>query len=163
MDFALLLSLLPPELAVFILAMLPVTELRASIPIGVFVYDLPPIVALVWSILGDLIPAYLILAFLGPVAEWLRHRWGLADKVLTWWFDRVYKNFFAKYRQYGPLALALFVAIPLPVTGSWTGATAAWLFKIKKSQAVLYITIGVVIAGVVVTILTVGTQQWFGL
>ena len=161
MDFAALFSDFPPELATFILAMLPITELRASIPIGILAYDLSPFSAFFWSILGDVIPAYLILTLIGPVSEFLRRRFKFAEKFFSWWFDRVYKKFFAKYNKYGIIALMLFVAIPLPVTGSWTGATAAWLFKLNRKQAAIYITLGVIIAGIIVTTLTTGASWLF--
>lgn len=160
MDFAELFSVFPPQIATFFLAMLPITELRASIPIGIFFYQMSPWSAFLWSVLGDLIPAYFILTLIGPISVFLRRRFKWADRFFSWWFDRVYKNFFAKYNKYGPIALAIFVAIPLPVTGSWTGAAAAWLFQIKKSKALIYITLGVLAAGLIVTTAAAGAQ-WY--
>ena len=158
MDFAALFSGFPPEIATFILAMLPITELRASIPIAILAYKMHPLAAIFWSVLGDILPAYLILLLLGPFSDILRKYSKLADRFFSWWFNRVQEKFFSKYTKYGAVALMIFVAIPLPVTGSWTGATAAWLFNIPKKTAAIYITLGVVIAGLIVTTLTAGVK-----
>lgn len=147
---------IPPELATAILAMVPITELRVSIPVGITFYGLAPWSAFLWSVLGDVIPALVIVWFLGPVVEWLRGRWRALDQGLQWWFRRVDKNFGPKYKKYGALALMLFVAIPLPVTGAWTGAAASWLFGIPKRLASIYIGFGVILAGLIVTAITTG-------
>lgn len=161
MDFAEMFSSLPPELAVFLLAMLPIVELRGAIPIGILAYDLSPVVTYVWAVLGNIIPAIAILTLIGPVSNWFAKRSKFITKVLDWWFDRSHRKFINKYKKYGPIALALFVAIPLPVTGAWTGATAAWLLKINFRTALMFIIIGVLIAGLIVTALSTGAISIF--
>jgi uncharacterized membrane protein len=152
---------LPPELATFVLAMLPVTELRASIPIGIGVFGLHPLSAFFFSVLADIVPATLIMFFMKPVAVWLSKKSKLFKKLFDWWFDRSLEKFSKKYEQYGLLALMLFVAIPLPITGAWTGATAAFLMGIPKKKALPYIFAGVFISGVIVTLISVGAFRIF--
>lgn len=146
----------PPELATFFLAMLPVTELRASIPFAIGFFDMLPFWAFFWSVLGDLIPAIFIVWFMGPLADWLSAHSKIFKKLFDWWFKKIIKDFELKFQKYGPLALLLFVAIPLPITGSWTGSVASFLFNVPRKKALLYISGGVLIAGLLVTLISTG-------
>lgn len=146
---------LPGELAVFILAMFPVTELRASIPIGMTIFDLSAVSAFLFSVLGDIVPMFFIIWLLPAISNWSIKKWKTADKFFTWLFTRTRKNFEGKYRKYGELALMIFVAIPLPVTGAWSGAVASFLFGIPKKRAASFIGAGVIIAGLIVTFLSI--------
>ena len=145
-----------PQLATFLLAMLPVTELRASIPIALEVFHLPIWQAFIWSVLGDILPAILIIYYIGPISRWSRKRWRIADKFFTWLFARTRRKFDSSYATWGKIALMLFVAIPLPITGAWTGSIAAWLFDVEKKEAIAYVSLGVLIAAILVTLLTLG-------
>ncbi|MBU1132509.1 small multi-drug export protein [Patescibacteria group bacterium] len=147
---------LSPILATFFLAMVPFTEFRASIPVGIGFYNLPAWLAFLASVSGDLIPAVLIVLFLKPFSEFLSERSAFFKKIFDWWFKRVMKDFEKKYVKYGALALMIFVAIPLPVTGSWAGAVASFIFKIPKKTAILFISIGVLVSAVIVTIISSG-------
>lgn len=146
---------LPPQLATFILAMLPVTELRASIPIGLEAFGLSVYQVFIYSILGNIIPAILIVYYLEPITKFLR-KYTWADKFFNWLFARTRKKFTPGYNIWGKVALMFFVAIPLPVTGAWTGSIAAWLFGIEKKQAIIFIFAGVIIAGIVVSLISLG-------
>lgn len=142
---------LPEELIVLIVAGLPISELRGAIPIGV-VLGLPLARILFLSIIGNLIPVIPLLMFLEPVSSKLR-QFRLWSRFFKWLFDRTEKR--AKIVQrYEALGLILFVAIPLPVTGAWTGCVAASLFKIKFRYAFFAIACGVLIAAAIVTTLT---------
>ena len=152
---------LPPEATTFLMAMLPVTELRASIPVAIGVFHMNPILAMVISIFGDIIPAIFICWWLKPIAAWLSNHSKLFKKLFDWWFDRVIRNFKPKYEKYGVLALMIFVAIPLPITGAWTGSAASFLFDIPKKKAILYIFLGVIISGIIVTLLSTGIFSFF--
>jgi uncharacterized membrane protein len=146
----------PPQVTVVILAMLPILELRGAIP-----WALAPIggnlsvaQAVPLAILGNMIPIVPILLWLGPISDWLR-RAPLLDRFFTWLFRRTRRKgrLVEKYQAVG---LALFVAIPLPVTGAWTGAAAAFLFGIPFRQALPATLAGVCIAATVVTLATLG-------
>ena len=142
---------LPKELAVMISAALPVSELRGAIPLGLYL-GLPLYKTVLLSIIGNLIPVVPILFFLTPVSEKLRHL-PVFNKFFDWLFERTRKKA-DLIQRYEALGLILFVAIPLPVTGAWTGCVAASLFKIKFRYAFLAITTGVIIASVIVSILS---------
>lgn len=150
---------LPPQLAVIITAMLPVTELRASIPFAIGYFKLSYFESLFYSIIGAYLPSIAIIYGVGPISKFLINHSKLAAKFFDWLFERTRKKFKHKYATWGNLALMVFVAIPLPATGVWTGSLAAWLFGIKKKQALLYIALGAMISGIIVLILSVGAYK----
>lgn len=141
---------LGPELLTLALACLPISELRGAIPWAVFVLDMSWQKALTFGIIGNLIPVPFILLLLEPAEKWLS-KW----KIFRLFFDWL----FARTRQRGKIVerfkaigLTLFVAIPLPVTGAWTGALAARIFGVRFIPAIACVTLGVCIAGVIVTL-----------
>lgn len=154
---------LPPQLSTFLLAMLPIGETRAAIPLALESFDLPLWQAFSFSVLGSYVPAILIIYFIGPVSKWLREHSKLMDKFFHWLFERTRKRFAHKYEVWGKIALMLFVAIPLPVTGVWTGSLAAWLFAIDKKSSLIYIGLGTFISGIIVSSLTLGIKNIFNL
>ncbi|MFZ6035796.1 MAG: COG2426 family protein [Patescibacteria group bacterium] len=161
-DWVSLFHNVPPELATVLVAMLPIAELRAAIPVAIVGFDLPWWSAYFWSVVGNLIPAVLLLLFLEPVAQWLMRVSRFFDRFFTWLFNRTRRKFSSSAAQYGTfVALTLFVAIPLPVTGAWTGAAAAFVFGIAFRRALPALVLGVVIAGAIVTLTTVGAQSLF--
>lgn len=149
-----LFSSIPSWLATILIAMLPISELRGAIPIAVGVYGIKPLDAFILSVTGNMIPVIPLLLFLEPVSNFLR-RWNFWDRFFTWLFGRTHRNHSETFEKYGTLALAVFVAVPLPMTGAWSGCAAAFVFGIKFRNALLAITSGVIAAGVIVTLLTV--------
>ncbi|MBU0707745.1 small multi-drug export protein [Patescibacteria group bacterium] len=150
-----------PEIAVLIIAMIPIAELRAAIPIGITVFDLPVITTFIYAFIGNLIPVVIILLCLEPVSRWLMIHSKTFQRFLNWLFDRTRKKHSEKFERYGALALISFVAIPLPITGGWTGSLAAFLFGIPFRKALPLIMVGVAFAGAIVTILSVGLDNIF--
>ena len=144
---------LPPDLTTFVIAMLPIVELRGAIPYAIGA-GLPWPEAYVLAVLGNLVPVVPLLLFLGPVSEWLR-RIPVFDRFFDWLFARTRKRS-RLVQTYGPWGLALFVAIPLPVTGGWTGAALAYLLGIPFRRSFPAIALGVALAGVVVTLAVMG-------
>ena len=151
----------PPWLATILISMVPVFELRVAIPLAIGVFKLSPWFAFLLAIIGDLVPAIAIVCFIKPVSIWLSARSKFIKKILDWWFLRTINNFEKKYIHYGAWALAIFVAIPLPVFGSWTGAVAAFLFGITKRRALFFISLGTVVAAAIVTLVSVGAFSIF--
>lgn len=145
---------IPPEAATVILAILPVVELRGALPVALLVYDLPPYLAVILAIIGNSLPIYPILIFLEFGAKHLRDRWSVADRFFNWLFERTRRKLEAKVDKYGVWALALFVAVPLPITGAWTGSIAAFIFGIPKRKALLSIGLGLIMAAAIVTLIT---------
>ncbi len=145
---------------VFLTALTPIGELRASIPLGLH-YELPVWLVFVVSVIGNIIPPIFILWLFPRISEWLMAHSKLMNRFFTWLFERTRKKAHDKIEKYGDLALIIFVAIPLPNTGAWTGALAAWLFGIPMKRAVPNIFYGVLIAGVIVTAITTGLINIF--
>lgn len=149
---------LPPELATFVIASLPISELRGAIPVALGVYKLPLWSALLWAILGNLAPIPFILRLLEPVSNFLRQRWRIWEAFFHWLFARTRRKGEHYFRVYKEIGLILFVAIPLPATGAWTGCVAAFLFGIPPGRSFVLITVGVLIAATVVTSATLGVS-----
>ena len=143
----------------FFLAMTPVGELRASLPVALTMYNMNWPLAFFVSVLGNLVPIVFMLLFLGPVSKWLSLRFKICNRFFFWLFERTKKKSSARIEKYGSIALVSFVAIPLPFTGAWTGSIAAFLFGIPFKKAFPLIAVGVVIAGIIVLLLT-QTSIW---
>ena len=148
-------STIPGSLVTFLLAMSPIFELRGAIPLAIGVYGISPIEAYAISVAGNLVPVVPLLLYLEPVSRWLM-RYRLGRAFFTWLFTRTYRNHVERHRKYGLLALTLFVAVPLPVTGAWTGSAIAFIFGFKFRQAFAAIAAGVCISGVIVTASVLG-------
>ncbi|KKH47970.1 ligand-binding protein SH3 [Methanosarcina sp. 1.H.T.1A.1] len=148
-----MLGSVPHWLAVMVIGALPISELRGAIPVAMGIYGMGPLEAYVLSVIGNLIPVVPLLLFLEPVSGYLR-RYHIFDVFFTWLFSRTRRNHTENFEKYGLLALTLFVAVPLPVTGAWTGCAAAFVFGIKFKHSLPAIAAGVMIAGAIVTVLT---------
>jgi len=149
---------LPREVVTLLLSMLPIAELRGAIP---WALAQPPVggglswqTAYVYAVIGNFIPVIPILLLLDPVSGWLR-RFKSFDRFFNWLFARTRKRG-QMIEKYEALGLILFVGIPLPVTGAWTGAVAAFLFGIRFRYAVPCILLGILLAGVIVTLASLG-------
>lgn len=160
-DFVQIFKNIPPEIATVLTAMIPVGELRAALPISLTAYDFPIWKGFLLSVLGNMIPVVFILWFLDPVSKFLMKRSVIMHKFFTWLFERTHKKGKERIEKWGPIALITFVAIPLPITGAWTGAAAAFVFGIPFKKAFPLIFVGVLIAGVIVSIMTVGISSFF--
>lgn len=142
-------------LTVFLTSILPIAELRGSIPLGILVLKLPVVPVLLISVVGNSLVAALIILVLEPIARFTRSRWNLADRLLSRLFQFTQARHSEKFARSKELALLILVAIPLPLTGGWTGALCAYVFGIPKPRAIALVAAGVAIAGMIVTALTV--------
>ena len=144
---------------ILIVAALPIAELRLAIPWAIEVLNTPWYYALLIAIIGNILPVPFILFFLEAAVR-LLSRVTVFERFFNWLFERTRRRgkIIQKYKRIG---LILFVAIPLPVTGAWTGSLAAVLFGIKPKQAFISISIGVIIAGIIVTSLWMGLSFAF--
>ena len=147
------LSGLPRELVAFIVSALPIAELRGGIPVATGM-GMGWREAFIVCAAGNFAPIVPIVFLLEPVARFLR-RWRPLDRFLTALFARTRRRS-RIVERYEALGLIVFVAIPLPVTGAWTGALAAYLFGVRPRYALPAIALGILIAGVVVTLATQG-------
>lgn len=155
-------SSVPPWIAVVIIAMLPIAELRLAIPIAILGFGMDPVKAFSLSVLGNMLPIIPLLLYLEPVSDYLR-QWKLWDVFFTWLFERTHRKHSANFEKYGSIGLSIFVGIPLPVTGAWTGCAAAFVFGFKFKNALLAIFAGVLAAGTIITLLTLGINIFNGL
>ena len=139
-------------LTVLGLAASPISELRGAIPVAIIQFDFPWYYAFLISIIGNILPVPFILLFLDSVSK-LLSKVELFNRILAWLFERTRRRgkIIERYERIG---LMLFVAIPLPVTGAWTGSLAAVLFGLKFKHAFISILAGILIAGVIVTCAT---------
>ncbi|MFH1537236.1 MAG: small multi-drug export protein [Patescibacteria group bacterium] len=151
---------IPKEIGLIIIAMIPIGELRGSIPIGIGVFKMNWITVFVLSVIGNMIPVFFVMYLIEPIYNLLK-KIKFFDKFFTWLFERTRKKFYAKHKSMGDIALIFFVGIPLPVTGAWTGSLAAWLFGIPPKKALPLIFFGVIMAGVIVTIFSMGIISIF--
>ena len=139
----------------FIVSMLPVIELRGAIPIGVGL-GLPVWQSALISMAGNILPTPFIIAFVRVVMDWLRGKSERARSLVAWLEKKGTGKKADRVRQAEFWGLLLFVAIPLPGTGAWTGALVAALLNMRMSKALPPIVLGVLIAGVLVSLATAG-------
>ena len=149
------------ELITAILAMLPVSELRGAIPYAVGVAGMSWQKAYVISVLANFVPVIPLYILIGPVSEFLR-KIPLCDRFFTWLFARARRKG-KLIERFEVLGLMLFVAIPLPVTGAWTGTIAAFLFGVRKRLTFPAVFLGICIAGVIVTLAVTGVISFWGI
>lgn len=151
---------MPPELVVFLLSMIPIAELRLAIPLGIGFYNLSVWSTFFWAFLGNIIPIIFVIWGLDLLINKLAvHRVYILNRFFTWLFERTREKHSKKIELWRDLALVIFVAIPLPGTGAWTGALIAFVFGIPIKRAFPLISLGVLIAGVIVTLITLGIIQ----
>jgi len=134
----------------FLLAMTPIGELRVALPIALTLYNMNWVWAFFISVLGNLVPIVFLLLFLEPVSRWLSDNFRFFQRFFNWLFERTRRKSSPGIEKYGEIALISFVAIPLPLTGAWTGTIIAFLFDIPFKKAFSLISLGVVIAGAIV-------------
>ncbi|MDI6840860.1 MAG: small multi-drug export protein [bacterium] len=141
------------KIITLLLAMAPISELRGAIPYALS-QGMGYVEAYIFSIIGNLIPAIPLLLLLGPISEFLR-RFKPFENFFTWWFGYTLRRS-KLVERYECIGLTLFVAIPLPITGAWTGSVAAFLLGIKFKFAFPSIVLGVLLAGIIVSFVCFG-------
>lgn len=146
-------------LATFIISMIPVIELRGAIPIGVSL-GLSHAEAMGISIIGNMLPVPFIILFIRPIFRWMTRKSGklarLAEKL-----EAKAEGKWDRIHRYQFFALTIFVAIPLPGTGAWSGALIAAVMNMRLRNALPSILLGVLIAGVLVSGITYGFTSIF--
>ena len=146
-------------LITFFISMLPVIELRGSIPVAVvgvpgLFEALDPIPAAIVSVIGNMLPVPFILLFIRRILQWMKGTKRLA-KIANWIESRAHKKS-DRVQRSASLGLLLFVAIPLPGTGAWTGSIIAALLDMRMKYALPAVFAGVLIASVIVTLICTG-------
>jgi len=148
----------PDEAVVFALATLPVIELRGAIPVGYWM-QLKPVVLTSFSVLGNMVPVPFIVLYLKTFASFVAGKSQTASKLLDILFKRA-KEKAGPVEEFKWLGLMLFVAVPFPGTGAWTGAIIASILDMPFWSAVSSNFCGVVLAGLLVNLLVnLGLKQ----
>jgi len=142
---------------IFFISMLPLVELRGAIPFSQ-AYHLPIIPSYIISILGNMVPVPIIYLFARRFLEWGKDK-KVIGKICAFFLEKGTKAGLSLQKKAGRslfLALALFVAIPIPGTGAWTGTLAASLLDMDFKDTTLAVTVGVLIAGIIMMLASLG-------
>lgn len=152
--------MLKEAIITFLMAMVPVVELRGAIPYGVLA-GLSVHTAFIIAVIGNLVPIPFLVVFTRKVFEWLRTKSLRLDSFVRRMEEKAdrKKDIVLKYEFLG---LMILVAIPLPGTGAWTGALVAAMLDMRLKRAMPAIIAGVIIAGIIVTTVTYGAGALLG-
>ena len=157
-------------LIVFLCSMIPIVELRGAIPLGTGIseiqwiselFNMNPGETLPWwlnyivCVIGNMLPVPFILLFIKSILEWMKRGPKLFSKIAIWLENKANKHT-AKFQKSQSIALLLFVGIPLPGTGAWTGSLIAALFGIRMKYSLPSICAGVLLAGAIMTLASYG-------
>lgn len=143
---------LSPEAVVVVISMLPIAELRGAVPVGINLFRLPWYAVVPLAVAGNMLPVFAILLLLNAAVR-LLGRFRVFRRFFDWLFarTRARSSLVQRWEFWG---LMLFVSVPLPVTGAWTGSVAAVLMGLRYWRSVLAIFLGVCVAGAIVTALS---------
>ena len=143
------------EILVFIISMMPILELRGGL-LAASLLEVNPIVAYIISIIGNVLPVPFILLFIKKIIEWMgKSKINMFKKIVKFLHKKVEKNK-DKIEKYGYLGLVLFVGVPLPGTGAWTGCLVAALLDMDRKKSFACVLCGVVMASVIMMIISYG-------
>mgnify|MGYP001610953834 CR=1 FL=1 len=145
-----------PDLLIIFLAAMPVIELTVTLPIALQTYGMDPARALLDCYIGNALPVIPLLFGLKAFVDWCERKSPRFHKFMLNYFGRVRVRFQKHYDRYGALALFLYVAIPTPFSGVWSGAVAAVLFGIRPKYAAPALIAGMMVAGLIVLGVTKG-------
>lgn len=145
---------------VLIVSAMPVSELRGGIPLALYL-GFTPIESYILAFLGNFLPVPFLLVFLDKLVA-IACKINIIDRFYNKIVNRVEKRK-KIIETYGYLGLTLFVAIPLPVTGAWTGTLLAFLLRMGKAKSIMYISLGIAIAGIIVILASLGVIKIYTL
>lgn len=148
---------IPDWLVVFLISVLPIFECRLGMFTAIVLLDMNPFVGFIISFLGNILPIPFILLLINWVFEILK-KVSHINKIIFWLEDKTLKKR-DTIDKYGIWGLLIFVAIPLPGTGGWTGALLASLLHLDKKKSFVVISIGVFIAGLIITVLSLVSRS----
>ena len=143
------------EILVFIISVLPILELRGGL-LAASLLEVDPLVAYVISIIGNILPVPFILFFIKRIIVWMRKsKVNLFNKFAKFLDEKVEKNK-EKIEKYGYLGLILFVGVPLPGTGAWTGCLLAAVLDMDRKKSFACVVCGVLMASIIMMVLSYG-------
>jgi uncharacterized membrane protein len=136
------------------ISMIPVIEIRGALPIAISIFNMSWLKAYILSVFGNILIIPFLMIFLESFAKFSM-KYKIFATFLNWRFKKAEQNR-DLIKKYGALGLMLFVAIPLPGTGAWTAIVLVYLFRLKKTVSFFMILLGVMIAGIIVLLITLG-------
>ena len=143
------------ELIVFIISILPILELRGGL-IAASLLGVNPVSGYIVSIIGNILPVPFILLFINKILEWMREsKIKFFNRIAGWLNKKAHKHR-KSIEKYGYLGLVLFVGIPLPGTGAWTGCLAASVLEMDKKKSFITVMLGILMASIIMMILSYG-------
>ena len=140
---------------VFIISLMPVLELRGGL-IAAALLKMDPVQSYIISMIGNIIPVPFILLFFDSLLQWMRKSRFSAFRAFTGWVDRRVEKNRGQIEKYGFWGLAIFVGIPLPGTGAWTGCMIASVLHMNRREAFKSVMIGIIIASVIMMLVSFG-------
>lgn len=149
---------IPAELIIFIISLFPILELRGGL-IAASLLGVPLPLAFLICYIGNILPVPFILLFIRRLVAWFKKTRLLCG--FAGWLERKTEKNKDKVQRYETLGLLLFVALPLPGTGAWTGSLLAAMLDIRMRKSVPTIMIGVLIAGLIMSLLSYGIPALF--
>ena len=141
------------ELLVFVISLMPILELRGGL-LAAALLGLDPIPSYIISIIRNILPIPFILLLINKILEWMRkskHFSGIAN-----WLDKKVEKNKGQIEKYGYLGIVIFVGIPLPGTGAWTGSLIASVLEMDRKKTFIAVLLGVIIASIIMMILSFG-------
>lgn len=138
---------------VFLCSMVPIIELRGAIPMGA-AFEIPFYINYIICVVGNMIPVPFILLFIRHILQWMKKVPKL-DKIAIWVENKAEKNK-GKVQKYAFWGLYIFVALPLPGTGAWTGSLVAAMLDMRMKKAIPSVLLGVMTAGIIMTLASYG-------
>lgn len=141
------------DLVIFIISLFPILELRGGM-LAATLLHIPYLRALIICIIGNLIPIPFILLFLEYILK-LCGKWNFTSKFVRW-VEKKVESKRSQIDKYGYLGLILFVGIPLPGTGAWTGSLLAVMLGLDRKKSFICIIIGVLLASIIMSIVSYG-------
>lgn len=143
------------EILVFIISTLPMLELRGGL-IAAVLLGLEPFVGFASSILGNILPVPFILLFVAKILEFLsKSKYKKIRKIANWIYKKADKNK-SQIEKYGYMGLTLFIGIPIPGTGAWTGCLIAALLNLERKKAFLSAVLGILLSSLIMMIVSYG-------
>ena len=139
-----------PYWQAFLLSLLPIAELRGGIPLAIG-RDIPLLQAFILCVAANILVIPIFYLFLNTVHK-LLYKISFYRKIFDKYVNRTLARAQDKVGKYGYWGVMLFVAIPLPVTGAYTGTLATWLMKLEMKKAFWFLALGVVVAGIIVSV-----------
>ena len=144
------------ELVVFIISLMPILELRGGL-IAAALLNVDMVSSYIISIIGNILPVPFILWFITSILNWMRNSKRFSK--IAKWLDKKVKKRKGQIEKYGFLGLVLFVGIPLPGTGAWTGCLIAAVLEMDRKKSFLAVALGIFIASIIMMLLSFGVLK----